>query len=125
MYVPTSKTPPINHIPQLVFQLTVRVASCRELAENTDDVARLAKLYLDIQESSTPIALILPWFPSPSRKARNAATRGLFTIISDYVNLRKKSPTPSSDPIDLLIAEGHEEATIIQVNTSPRLQNNF
>ncbi|KAF7974038.1 hypothetical protein HWV62_13569 [Athelia sp. TMB] len=55
---------PFDKINNLVFQMTVRMASCSELASNDDDVQHMHELYLKLQRSATPIGLLLPWLPT-------------------------------------------------------------
>jgi len=95
--------------------MTVRLATCQELAENKDDIERLTQHYWDLEKSATPMALLLPWFPSRAKKAQKNSTRALFTLLYKYVDLRRKAPVPSSDPIDTLIAYGDTNEAIVGV----------
>lgn len=104
---------PFKEIYDLVFQMTVRMATCQELAENKDDIERLTQHYWDLEKSATPVALLLPWFPSRAKKAQKNSTRALFTLLYKYVDLRRKAPVPSSDPIDTLIAYGDNNEAIV------------
>ena len=100
---------------KLVFQMTVRMAACRELAENKDDIERLTQHYWDLEKSATPVALLMPWFPGRAKKAQRNSTRALFTLIYKYVDLRRKASLPSSDAIDTLIAYGDNNEAIVGV----------
>jgi hypothetical protein len=62
--------------------------------------------YWVIEKSATPTALLLPWFPSPAQRAKKASTKVLFGTLQHYIEKRKKAPVPSSDAIDILLAEG-------------------
>ncbi|KAJ7086226.1 cytochrome P450 [Mycena epipterygia] len=97
---PAGSINPFTEVYKLVFQVTVRMASCREL-------------YWTLEKSATLIAILLPWFPSPARKARERATAELFVILHSYVDLRRNAAVPSSDPIDVLLAEGTPTDAII------------
>ena len=103
---------------KLVFQMMVRWATCQELAENKDDIERLAQHYWDLEKSATPVALLLPWFPSRAKKVQRNSTRALFTLFYKYVILRRKAPVPSSDSIDTLIAYGDTDEAIVGVSPS-------
>jgi len=100
------KMNPFNEVYDLVFQMTVRMATCRELSEDREAVTRLAKNYWDIEKNGTPFSVLLPWFPSSAKKAKTKATMDLYTTLSSYVEARRKASTPSMDPIDLLISHG-------------------
>ncbi|KAJ7784926.1 cytochrome P450 [Mycena maculata] len=104
---------PFTEIYKLVFQLTVRMATCRELADDRAAVARLCGLYDALEAGTTPAAVLLPWFPSPARAAREAATAGMYTMLHAYVERRRAAPVPSRDPIDVLLASGAPTEGII------------
>jgi sterol 14-demethylase len=120
MYVPFSSR--INLRPeetcnvQLVFQMTVRMATCRELAEDKQAIQNLRKYYFDMEQSNTPVSVLLPWFPGPARKVKKKATRDLYCLIQKYVTLRREAKVPSSDPIDFLITNGDSNEIIISVS---------
>ncbi|KAJ7167862.1 cytochrome P450 [Mycena filopes] len=104
---------PFAQIFKLVFQATVRMASCNELASDLPKVSHLADLYLMLEKGSMPTAILLPWFPSPARKTRDKATAELFGMLYAYVELRRNADVPSSDAIDVLLAEGESTESIV------------
>jgi sterol 14-demethylase len=73
----------------------------------------LQKCYWDLEKSSTPTALLLPWFPSPAKRKKKAANAGLYNTLKKYVDKRKAVTTPSADAIDVLLGKGEEEHEII------------
>lgn len=95
--------------------MTVRMASCRELSEDRETIARLAKIYWEVEKYGTPVAVLFPWFPSSAKRARKKATKVLYDTFMSYVELRRKSPTPSNDPIDFFISQGLSDDDIIDV----------
>lgn len=95
--------------------MTVRMATCRELAEDTNAVTTIAQSYWDIEKSASPAAILLPWLPIPDRKKKERATMALYTGIGKYVTMRREATTPSTDPIDILIANGDSDDKIIGV----------
>ncbi|KAF8878712.1 cytochrome P450, partial [Infundibulicybe gibba] len=104
---------PFKEVYELVFQMTIRLATCRELSEDTDAITRLAQHYWDIEKSATPVALLLPWFPGPAKRSNKRATQELYTLISNFVDMRRKSPEPTMDAFDLLISEGESNEVIV------------
>lgn len=96
--------------------MTVRMGACRELADDKDAIERLTQHYWNIEKSATPTVLLLPWLPSPAKKTQEKATRELFTMLYNYVYLRRNAPTPSTDPIDILIAYGDSNEGIVSVS---------
>jgi sterol 14-demethylase len=94
--------------------MTVRMASCRELASDLAALTEFQRHYWILEKSATPTALLLPWFPSPAKRARDASTTALFKILWEYVEDRKKASVPSSDAIDMLLGMGVNNQDIIQ-----------
>ncbi|KAF8816709.1 cytochrome P450 [Phlegmacium glaucopus] len=104
---------PFKDIYDLVFQMTVRMASCAELSSNIKAVEEIQNLYWTLEKSSTPTSLLLPWFPGPAKKRRQAATKELFTKLEGYVEMRRNAAVPSSDMIDILSAQGADNQEIV------------
>ena len=82
------------------------MASCREVATNIPAVDKLRRDYWTLERSATPTALLLPWFPSASKKNKKIATKSLFTTLRGYVELRKKADVPTLDAIGILLSKG-------------------
>jgi hypothetical protein len=96
--------------------MTVRMTSCRDLSEDKEAVTRLAKYLRAIEENNTPVTILLPWFPSFAKKAKQKATMALYTTILSYITARRKSSALSNiDPIDLFISQGISDNTIVGV----------
>lgn len=98
--------------------MTVRMATCHELAMDPAGIARLASLYWTLEKSATPAALLLPWFPGAAKKAKQRATQELYNLINKYVDLRRSASVPNSDAIDVLISEGLDNRNIVGVSLS-------
>jgi hypothetical protein len=107
---------PFNDIYNLVFQMTVRMASCQELAFDPAMVERLSDLFWKLEKGSTPVGLLFPWFPSAAKKHKYQATKGLFAMMSHFVDKRRKAEVPSQDAIDVLIADGLDNPSIVQAS---------
>lgn len=100
---------------KLVFQMTVCMATCRELASDLKELDKLKHDYWTLEKSATPAALLLPWFPSKAKKAKEAATERLYMKLYDLVEKRRAAKVPTADTIDLLMAEGLDNGSIIEV----------
>jgi len=59
----------------LVFQMTVRMASCTELAVDVKSVEEIQGLYWQLEKSATPTALLLPWFPGLAKRRKERVTK--------------------------------------------------
>jgi sterol 14-demethylase len=108
------KINPFNEVYDLVFQMTVRMASCKELAEDREAIARIDKHFNEIDTNGTLIPVLLPWFPGSAKRARKKATQNLYNLFLSFITLRRKASTPSNDPIDLFISQGLSDDSIIQ-----------
>ena len=95
--------------------MTAHIFACRDLADNRSDLKRIEELLTTLQISATPASLLLRWFPSPARKARKQATTELYTMLYTYVENRRRAE-PTSDAIDLLIADGETTQNIVGVS---------
>ncbi|RDB26903.1 Sterol 14-demethylase [Hypsizygus marmoreus] len=104
---------PFKNVYDLVFQMTVRMATCRELSTDMEVLNKLQHDYWTLEKSATPTALLLPWFPSPAKKNKEIATKNLFTALYGYVETRRAAEVPSSDAIDVLLAQGLSTEHII------------
>lgn len=100
--------------------MTVRMATCTELSKDREAISRLAKHYWDVEKSATAVAVLLPWFPSPAKRTKQRATEAIYDMLLSYITLRRKSSTPSADPIDLFISEGLSDRAIIEVSSCGR-----
>jgi hypothetical protein len=96
--------------------MTVRMATCTELAADIKTVEEIQGLYWQLEKSATPTALLLPWFPGPAKKRRERVITALFTKLHDYVELRKNAAVPSSDSIDVLLGKGVPNSEIVGVS---------
>ncbi|PPR02168.1 hypothetical protein CVT24_011356 [Panaeolus cyanescens] len=105
---------PFQKIYDLVFQMTVRMTTCRELADDLDAIREMQDLYFTLEKSSTPQALLLPWFPSRSKRNKDKAVKSLFVKIYTIVETRRHATVPTSDAIDVLIAGGYGTHEIVQ-----------
>ena len=99
--------------------MTARMTACHDLTSNEADLKRIRELFLTLRTNATPISLVFPWFPSPARKTGKQATTELYTILYTYVETRRHAE-PTSDAIDVLIADG--ETTQKIVGASPTLE---
>lgn len=117
----SGKMNPFKDIYDLVFQMTVRMASCKELAADVPTIQKMGELYWKLEKSNTAMSTLLPWVPSRARRNRKEATVGLYEILSHYVDVRRKAEVASSDAIDVMIAEGESDNDIIQVRSFMRM----
>lgn len=77
---------------QCLSELTILTASrCllgREVRENINE-NKFADLYHTLEEGLNPLTFFLPWIPSPSAKARDAARAQIVNIFTDVIRKRR------------------------------------
>jgi len=95
--------------------MTIRVTTCKELAEDKTAVQNMIQCFADIDRGASPIAVMFPWFPSAARKAKETGTMGLYTLLTRFVEQRRSSRIPSTDPIDVLLGQGLSTDSIVGV----------
>ena len=96
--------------------MTVRMSSCEALSRDKAAVDKMAGLYLTLEKSVTPTALLLPWIPSPAKRMRKAATTELYNQVIEHVKARRAAGASTSDAIDVLIQNGISDPLIVNVS---------
>lgn len=112
---PSGMTDPFQSIYRIVFQLTIRMVGCDDMAEDPELLEKTLGLYETIEKSATPMAIIFPWFPSPAIVKRTMAGGRLYMILKRIVEERKRTGRRRDDPLQYLIDQGDSMTRIIQV----------
>jgi len=107
------KIDPFVDIYNMVFHMTTRLGSCRAISEDAATVDKMANMFLKTQKSRTATSLLLPWFPSPGKIAAKLITYKLYTMLCGHIEARK-TQTPTTDAIDVLLSEGYETNDVIE-----------
>ena len=97
--------------------MTARMSTCRDLVANNADLKRLGGQFMTLKTSVTPISLMLPWFPGPARRTMKQANTEMYTMLYTYIETRRHAE-PTSDAIDVLIADGETTPSIVWVSTA-------
>lgn len=95
------------------------MTTCHDLMQNEADLKKIKELFTGTQKNLSPASALFPWFPSPSKKAGKKATAELFAILYAYVEARRGAE-PTSDWIDVLIADGETTWSIAEASFAPR-----
>lgn len=100
--------------------MTARMITCNDLTTNEADLKKIGDLLTTLTTSVTPTAFILPWFPSPARVKITMSNIKMFMALREYVEARRRAE-PTSDAIDVLIADGETTQDIVQVSFAPKV----
>ena len=110
----------ITFLFQFIFQTTIRSLTCTEIADDPEIVARLRKLYDQVDRGTTPATVLFPWFPSPSMIKKARATKQLYDVIVGAIKARKQSGVPHNDTLQNFLDSGDQMLTIVEVWTMVR-----
>ena len=98
---------------QLIFQLTVRALTGTEIADDPAIVARLKHLYDEVDESNTPAAILLPWWPGLGTIRKLLATKRIYDIITNAIGTRLKSGKARDDTLQMLLDSGDDNSAVV------------
>ncbi|KAG9081346.1 hypothetical protein FRC06_005626, partial [Ceratobasidium sp. 370] len=108
------KFDPFSVIYSIVFQLTIRFASCGEIADSVERCQRLETLYWRVQKGWTPASVLLPWLPSSARDQKKAATREIYFWFDSIIRARKQENRRQEDALQTLLDSGDSTAGVIE-----------
>ncbi|CAG8976008.1 hypothetical protein HYALB_00007535 [Hymenoscyphus albidus] len=111
---PSGITDPFESVYRIVYQLTIRMVGSDDIANDPELCEKTLQLYHTIENSSTAIAIMYPWFPSPAKIKRTIAAGRLYVLIQKIVDERKKSGHRGDDPLQYLMDEGEDVKRIIE-----------
>ncbi|ELU35794.1 hypothetical protein AG1IA_10176 [Rhizoctonia solani AG-1 IA] len=74
------KFDPFEVMYSTVFQLTIRAAGAREIAESVEKCKQLEELYWKVEKGNTAASLLLPWLPSAARKQKVDSTTEMWAL---------------------------------------------
>ncbi|KAG6824825.1 hypothetical protein H0H93_001483, partial [Arthromyces matolae] len=97
---------PFKVLAEIAFQLTIRVSTCRELADDVEATTQFQQDFSALEKTSSPVTLLLPWLPTRARKNEQMANEKLRATVRTYVEKRQAATTPSPDAIDVLLSRG-------------------
>lgn len=100
----------------MVFQLTTRTLGFAEIADDPELSRHVANLYWMADKGSTPLSILMPWFPSKARKMRVAASTEMFMICKGLYEERLKKGKTVDDAVQALVDEGISFQMIAEVH---------
>lgn len=93
----------------------MRIIAAAEIADNPILVARLKTLYDQLDAATTPMSVLVPWFPSLSSVRKLFATKEIYDIISRSITARRQSAVATDDTLQMLLDNKDDDMTIIGV----------
>ena len=108
-------TEPFDSIYRVVFQLTMRTVACVEIADDDDMLKRVLQLFETIESTATPLSIMYPWMPLPSKVRRTYAGAQLYMILKKIIDKRKQEGRREDDTLQYLLDQGDDLYKIITV----------
>ena len=112
---PSGITEPFDSIYKIVFQLTMRMVGCNEIANDPRLLAKTLGFFETIGQSATPAGVIFPWLPTLAKLKRTYAGGLLYVMFQGIVNERKSSGRREEDALQFMIDQGDDITSIIRV----------
>ena len=84
-----------------------------EIADDPAIVQRLKHLYDEVDEGNTPAAILLPWFPGRGMIRKLLATKRIYDIMSQAIDVRLKSRKPRDDTLQMLLDSGDDNMQVV------------
>lgn len=112
---PKGATDPFESIYLLVYQLTMRIVGCDEIANDPSLLKTTLSLFETVESSATATAVLFPWFPSPAIIKRTIAGTRLYLIFKSVIEKRIASGKRGEDPLQYLLDQGDSVASITEV----------
>ncbi|QRW22056.1 cytochrome P450 family protein [Rhizoctonia solani] len=100
------KFDPFEVMYSTVFQLTIRAAGAREIADSVEKCKQLEELYWKVEKGSTPTALLLPWIPSKARNEKVNSTGEIYAIFDQIIKDRQREGRREEDALQTFIDQG-------------------
>jgi hypothetical protein len=100
--------------------MTVRMASCRSLAENGQYLHQLSGLYEVLNTTCTPLGIITPWLPVWGASRRVKIVQQMSEIVRGFVVERSQSGVLGEDTIDILLRDGMDVTGVVNVSSYTR-----
>ncbi|ELU37407.1 cytochrome P450 [Rhizoctonia solani AG-1 IA] len=107
------KFDPFEVMYSTVFQLTIRTAGAREIADSVEKCKELEKLYWKVEKGSTPMALLLPWLPSKARNEKVNSTGEIYAMFDQIIKDRQREGRREEDALQIFIDQGDSTIDII------------
>lgn len=109
-------TNPFDSIYRTVYQLTMRITACDELASDQALLDKTLKMFETIGNTATPLSIMYSWMPVLAKFRRLYAGVQLYTIIKSVVDTRRKEGRSEDDALQFLIDHGDDIFKITTVS---------
>ncbi|OLN96761.1 Obtusifoliol 14-alpha demethylase 1 [Colletotrichum chlorophyti] len=104
---------PFDDMYGLVFQLTMRMVGCDEVAENQDLLLRVLRIFESIDAASTMTKVMFPWMPTVGHFWRVYSGGRMYMILDKVIKERKKRGVEGNDALQFLMDQGDSTVEMV------------
>ncbi|TIC90210.1 Obtusifoliol 14-alpha demethylase [Colletotrichum higginsianum] len=104
---------PFDDMYQLVFQLTMRMVGCDEIAEDPALMVRVLRIYESIDAASTATKIMFPWMPTVGHLRRVYSGAKMYMLLEGFIKQRKERGVGNDDALQFLIDNGDSTAEMV------------
>ncbi|KAK2009263.1 cytochrome P450 6A1 [Colletotrichum eremochloae] len=97
---------PFEDMYRLVFQLTVRMVGCDEVAEDPALLQRMLHIFEGIDGAATATKVMFPWMPTVGHFRRVISGAKMYRILEGLIRERKARGVPGNDALQFLMDNG-------------------
>ncbi|KAK1573915.1 cytochrome P450 6A1 [Colletotrichum navitas] len=97
---------PFEDMYRLVFQLTVRMVGCDEVAEDPVLLLRMLRIFEGIDSAATATKIMFPWMPTVGQMRRVISGGRMYRILEGIIRERKARGVPGNDALQFLMDNG-------------------
>lgn len=106
---------PFESINEAIFQLTMRLFACEELANDWALQDRFIRRFQRVERNFSPADAIIPWLPTPSKVVRTIAGAQLYMDVKKIMDQRQATGIRHDDSLQMLIDQGEKADRVIAV----------
>ncbi|KAI8309140.1 Sterol 14-demethylase [Colletotrichum sp. SAR11_240] len=109
----TKISDPFEDMYRLVFQLTMRMVGCDEIAEDDALLVKTLRIFEGIDAASTATKVMFPWMPTIGHFRRVYSGAQMYMILERVIKERKARGVDGSDALQYLTDEGYTTVEMV------------
>lgn len=110
---------PFDSIYRIVYQITMRIVACNEIASDPKMLATTLKSFETLEAAVSPTFIMFPSLPTKAKLVRAWEGARLYKIFQNIIDDRKKTGRRETDALQSLMDQGDSTLQIITVSFPP------
>ncbi|KAF9872051.1 cytochrome P450 6A1 [Colletotrichum karsti] len=104
---------PFEDMYRLVFQLTMRMVGCDEIAEDDALLVQTLRIFESIDAASTATKVMFPWAPTVGHFRRVYSGARMYMILEKVIKARKERGVEGTDALQYLMDQGDSTVEMV------------